>query len=203
MNWEKEIIDIISKIGNKFQPNELAYLALTSKIENPLRDKIAFEFHKRHSEKYIISREWTDKSKTKKRTDLAILDINGKIECIIEFKAHSDMKGIAQWGREMKKDIKKSLLIENVKEIYFILFGNFIKALPKNQKLDCSIKYYSGLKKAIRKGFSKKDMINKWDNSLKKNNIQSSDYKLIEIDAGKFYDVDVKIITFIHGPFKK
>jgi len=203
MNWKKEIIDIVSEIENAFSSDELAFLSLTSKIENPLRDKIAYEFHKRHYNKYIIAREWTDKSKTKKRTDLAILNIKGEIECIIEFKAHSDMKGIAQWGKEMKKDIEKSLLIENVKEVYFILFGNFIKALPENKNLDNSIKYYNGLNKAISRGFSKDNMIEKWENSLKKNNIQPDNYELKEINAGKYYDIDVKINTFIHGPFKK
>lgn len=45
---------IISSIADKYEPNELAFLALTSKIENPLRDKIAFALYKEFGNRKIV-----------------------------------------------------------------------------------------------------------------------------------------------------
>ena len=67
MNIEKELKQALLNIDKLFGKNELAYLALTSKIENPIRDKIAVYLNNKLYEKDIlIAREW-------KRTDIAAI----------------------------------------------------------------------------------------------------------------------------------
>jgi len=61
----------------KFQPDELAYLALTSKPEHHVRDRLAWELHKAGD---VAAREW-------KRTDLAVFDKEHKPIALIEAKA--------------------------------------------------------------------------------------------------------------------
>lgn len=203
MNWKDEIVSVISKTHAAINEDELAFLALTSKIENPLRDKIAFEFYKRLKDNKIVCREYSDKEYKIRRADLAILSSNGEPECIIEFKAHSDLKDIGQWGIEMRKDIVKSQNTSSEAEIFFVFFVNYMTELPSEPKaVDKAIKYYKSLKQAISSSWDEEKLINEWKNSLKKNNLNSN-YELIDIEAGKYYSSSIKIKIFIHGPFKE
>ncbi|MFJ1598605.1 hypothetical protein [Streptomyces sp. NPDC088261] len=62
----------LHKAGESFAPNELAYLALTSKPEHPLRDRMAWVLHT-GLPGCIAAREWSPHG-DRARTDLAILD---------------------------------------------------------------------------------------------------------------------------------
>ena len=39
---EEAIIDSLENLADTFEESELAYLSLTSKVEGPIRDKLAF-----------------------------------------------------------------------------------------------------------------------------------------------------------------
>ena len=79
-----KLIDSLHDLTGEFQPNELAYLALTSKIEGPLRDRWAYSLHQALSPEHVVAREWTGPSG--KRADLAIV-AHGSAHAIIELKA--------------------------------------------------------------------------------------------------------------------
>jgi len=200
-NWKNEINTIIKDFGKTFDENELAYLAITSKIEIPLRDNIAFHLQNNHSNK-IVCREWTS-PETRKRADIAIMNINGEVECIIEFKAHSDMFDVTQWASEknMGNDIKKSLLISNNPEVYFVLFINYITQLPTLPHHNNIIKYKGSIQRAIKLGYNRDTIIGEWDEALGNNGFEKK-YEKVEIDGGSYYDSDVFVISLIHGPFK-
>ena len=71
----------LSLLGKEFAPNELAYLALTMKVEGPFRDRLAFLLHQTYeSGGFVVAREWN-------RIDLAVLSSNGSPICLIELKA--------------------------------------------------------------------------------------------------------------------
>lgn len=74
--------ECLEQAGRSFAENELAYLSLTSKVENPIRDRVAWALQCRIGPELIVSREW-------KRCDLAILqasDTNSPL-AVVEFKA--------------------------------------------------------------------------------------------------------------------
>ena len=92
MNIEKELKQALLNIDKLFGKNELAYLALTSKIENPIRDKIAVYLNNKLYEKDIlIAREW-------KRTDIAAIK-NGVAVSLIEIKAMYTFDAIRSFNR--------------------------------------------------------------------------------------------------------
>lgn len=72
-----KLIGNLHDLAGEFQCNEIAYLALTTKIEGPLRDRWAYSLHKALSpHDYVIAREWPGlKTQCLKRrhADLAIL----------------------------------------------------------------------------------------------------------------------------------
>lgn len=198
----KEIIELINKDRQLYQENELAYLTITSKIENPLRDKIAFELQKK-LEKKVVCREWTNNGLTKKKADLAILDNKANPECIIEFKAHSGITGIGQWAAQLIKDIEKNQSLYKDTTLIFVLFANFMDKLPKKESFDFnhSIKYSKSISKAIKRAYTKEEQINDWHQSLTRKKIESKE-SFVEIYAGQYQGENIYINTFIHEDIK-
>lgn len=202
--YESIITDIIRNIGNEYDENELAYLCLTSKVENPLRDKIAFQLHKQLSEKKLVCREWTNKRAQKNKSDIAILDINDdNVECIIEFKAHSSIQGISEWLKEMEEDISKAKEVSsNNTEIFFVLFVNNLERMPEGKHFEHSVKYHGNLQKGIKK--SSKDLADKWKLTIEtKGKLNYKPPVEIEISVGEYYLAKTAITCFIHGPYYK
>ena len=63
----KTIKDSLRETKKEFGKDELAFLALTTKVELPLRDRWAYVlFNKVFKNRFFVSREW-------KRTDIAII----------------------------------------------------------------------------------------------------------------------------------
>jgi hypothetical protein len=80
---DKEICSALDEIGKAFEENELAYLAATSKIEFPFRDRLAFLLHKRYESKgCLVAREFKNP-----RIDMAVLNPGGQPICLIQLKA--------------------------------------------------------------------------------------------------------------------
>lgn len=69
-------------LGQEFRHNELAYLALTSKVELPIRDRLAYLLHRRFESKcnVEIAREW-------KNFDLAVISGGNVPLLLLEIKA--------------------------------------------------------------------------------------------------------------------
>lgn len=85
----------LEKIDNNFQEDELAYLALTRKIEPPIRNKLSFRLHQLlHPQNLLVSREW-------EHLDIVVLK-NRKPRAIIEIKAMFTFD-----ATDVKKDRKK------------------------------------------------------------------------------------------------
>lgn len=78
---ETALREALSTVEDAFAANELAYLAATSKVEHPFRDRLAFLLHQRLEPAGImVAREW-------QRIDLALLRADGVPRCLVELKA--------------------------------------------------------------------------------------------------------------------
>ncbi|MGW0882552.1 hypothetical protein [Streptomyces sp. NPDC002671] len=50
----------LQSAGQSFEDGELAYLALTSQVENPVRDRVAYQLHRLLAGTRLdVGREWT------------------------------------------------------------------------------------------------------------------------------------------------
>jgi hypothetical protein len=209
MTFKFDIENIISNIASNFQVNELAYLALTSKIELPLRDRIAFELHKKFSDTHLICREWKSKeSKSSKRVDIAIVDkSNFKPVCLIELKAQSVVRYEKEFTRHLINDLIKIRDIsqnDNV-ELYYIYFNNVINCEQVFEEIyQYSVKYLTHLNKSIstKKG-STRFSIENWNKHLFLVQLNKEKSKHISLKAGQYYNRNISIETFIFGPVKK
>lgn len=207
MNLSLDLTKILENTDKLFNTDELAYLAITSKIENPLRDKIAYQLHNEIGENYLVCREW--KGKNKDRTDIAILDSQtNNLKCLIEIKAHSVPKYEYEYQKLMKSDLLK--MCENATEdteLYYIFFNNhFDEKIILDEIYSPSIKYFKALNKVLstKSKFTIADIIdNAWLKYLSGLFLSIEKYKKIEIKAGAYYNRPISIIAFVYGPLYK
>jgi hypothetical protein len=97
----------LAGLGERFATNELAYLALTSKPEHAVRDRLAFALHEKLAPDTLVAREWF-------RTDLAILRrpaepvLLVELKSIYSFDAATARYDISTWTSRMEDDEAKA-----------------------------------------------------------------------------------------------
>ncbi|RUO22604.1 hypothetical protein CWE08_05370 [Aliidiomarina iranensis] len=143
------IIGSLESLEQEFQSDELAYLALTTKIELPFRDRWAFSLYRTLKETYAVSREW-------KRTDMAILngqspEVLIELKAMYSFDAVLDKFKISRFADAMTSDAKKArLLAEAETEIYTVLLSTHPEG-PFPPEMAHIVKYVSGINKAVNR----------------------------------------------------
>ncbi|MFZ4434796.1 MAG: hypothetical protein ACOYOQ_16520 [Microthrixaceae bacterium] len=80
-------------LGSAPGGDELAYLAATSKAEGPVRDRLAWELHRRLGDGYRVAREW-------RRADLAVLTAGGDLVAQVELKVLASFTALSDPERE-------------------------------------------------------------------------------------------------------
>ena len=140
----------LASLSEAFLPDELAYLALTQKIEHAIRDKLAFKLHQAFAEKtgLLVCREWN-------RTDIAIIE-DDHPRLLLEAKAiytFDIIKSGAQhsYPGQLERDIEKAqrwvdATAPNVPEILALLLATHLHD-PPGQEYRQAIKYFGGVTK--------------------------------------------------------
>ncbi len=150
-NIENILIQSLEQVVDEFGKDELAFLALTTKIELPLRDRLAYVLYKKlKTEGLIVSREW-------RRVDLAILGETAPQEVLIELKAMYTFDAVNERGYYKKcidylfEDIKNaSELVGKSEDIYGILLVTHpMQIIPF--KFERIIKYMPGINGALKR----------------------------------------------------
>ena len=146
---EELIQESLTSVDREFRPNELAYLALTTKIENPLRDRWAFMLHQNANASLTVAREWL-------RTDIAVLE--GEVpKALIELKAMYtfdaalDQENISGFCDAMEKDREKARsLSTSESDIYTVLLATHPhSAVTKAHER--VVKYHQGINRALKR----------------------------------------------------
>ena len=141
------LFETLKSLENSFEQNELAFLAATSKVECPIRDKWAYMLWQNLPAHYHVAREW-------KRTDLAILN-NSTPEVLIELKAMYTLDainkpiGINGYIEQMNNDaVKAKLLAVNNSAVYTVLLATHPKQ-PYPYELEGVLKYLKQVNKCF------------------------------------------------------
>jgi hypothetical protein len=207
MSFHSSIVHILTNVHQCFQPNELAYLAVTSKVENPLRDQIAFALHARFNDQYLVHREWKDPNN--KKADIAITDTDNKVQCLIECKAHSAPtyeKGYSQLAlRDLQKMYNSS---DESTELYFLFFLNHVhSAQPILDRFQYAIKYWKLLNNALQKFDFTADMTEHiaghWSQHMKDIGLNAQKSRSFRIKGGAYYNMKVYVHAHLYGPVKR
>lgn len=122
---------LLVNICDGFEENELAYLSAQGKNELQIRDKIAWQLHKKitnnFGNQYVVRREWAPIGHGREKVDLAILGMDdsltsvANIIALIEFKAQSIARKEKWYIDEFKHDIKKMRdIAQKDTDLYFV-----------------------------------------------------------------------------------
>lgn len=143
----------LGTLEGEFQHDELGYLALTTKIELPLRDRWAFSLHKTLGPKgYCIAREWNAGSRS--RIDLAILKrqvpmVLVELKAMYTFDAVSDKCRHVDFVGKLSTDIERASQVGGDPQVYGVLL-----AAHPEKEIDGSyhgiVKYPDPINRAIR-----------------------------------------------------
>jgi hypothetical protein len=198
---DKLLIDCLQAIEKEsFKINELAYLALTSKIENPIRDRWAFQLHNSVGNGLTVAREW---KREKKRIDIAILNMACP-KVLIELTAMYtfDLVNKPQYTnkciKKLEEDEEKARkLSSSDTEIYTVLLATHPKSSISIDLLNCLKKYSSGINRAFKRFGSPGDIKNR---SLDIVEEKLSNKNVISINTllgGSAFGIEVEVLYWI------
>jgi hypothetical protein len=147
-NPDEEICSALNEIGKAFEENELAYLAVTSKIEHPFRDRLSFLLHRRYeAEGYFVAREW-------KRIDMAVLNHEGQPVCLIELKAMYTFDALTKpmyFASLLSNDeIKARRSASANTAVYSLLLATHVSD-HFDRRYEGIVKYLPGIRKALNR----------------------------------------------------
>jgi len=147
VEWIHRVAAALDRAVQDFDPDELAFLALTGKIELTLRDRLAWETQGSWpSPPAFTAREW-------KKTDLAVIE-NGQPIVLLEAKALYSFDAanpvtLAKYESYTHDDIAKARkLAVPETQIMVAVFMTHVAA-PVPDHLDKIVKYRFGINKAL------------------------------------------------------
>jgi hypothetical protein len=195
----------IGTAGHSFADGELAFLALTSKVERPLLDRISYQLHVALQPLgLMVAREYPAAAGI--RCDVAVLR-EGRIAAAIEAKAMYTADGTRQNGlcRQypdlLETDLRRysSVKIEGLKVYSLLLATHLLAAPPSN--LRQVIKYSPMLNQAFKSHTTANTIRDIAEQGLG---------KLLRLDlrkaagtlkAGHAFGIEVELLWWLYGPF--
>lgn len=192
-----DLTQSIEQLPNCFDENELAYFALTSKVEQPIRDKLAFHLFNKLKLNQTILREW-------KRVDIAALSDNGEAEALIELTAtqtcdlalkpelaYKLLEKVASEEAKLKK------FCSNTTKCFTVLLATHIH----NSIPDCYtkfVKYHDSIARAFDKIYYPEKMKSMAQNAIAKAFIKRELLSNGEIFAGNVLETNVSILYWVY-----
>ena len=141
------LVQALRGASESFAEDELAYLALTSKLENPLRDRMAWALQSTLAGR-LVAREWH-------RCDLAVLEADGTPAALVEAKAMYSFDGVSSekmgaYRGWMVSDIAKAdrLASGSAAEVYALLFVTHVEGRLNPDVPDGVVKYRRAIERA-------------------------------------------------------
>ena len=201
-SWAELVAANLRTLGDDFRPNELAYLALTSKIEFPIRDRLAFRLRQRIAEtsNLAVAREWK-----RKRFDLAVVTDRSEAQLLLEAKAmysfdlftssiNKFVLACSDDQRKLQEYCAKSQTSPTLLTLALVTHPHRPEAIPLYW--DGVVKYFEGIRRISDKSISDvKRAI--------RQHFQLPDFPLLasgEIDGGFAFGTEVSVVYALFGP---
>jgi hypothetical protein len=188
-------------LSGAFARNELAYLATTSKVELPTRDRLAWLLHVALGDDFVVSREW-------RRADLAVL-AKDAVVAQIEAKAlytfdilkevQDDWPPTGFIGR-LQRDADKMAALAQSDRWLLSLITDIRGPIPRHLGRHV-VKYASGISKATRnhgeelRATAHQAWATKLDEVFGGGRTTS-----LQIEGGSVWGLEVSVDLFLTGP---
>ena len=200
--WLATLAEHLGGLQDGFQPNELAYLALTQKVEHTIRDALAFSLYRELGDtRGFVCREWT-------RFDLAVAS-RGLPSLLLEAKAvytFDICKPGAQhdYPAAIEADIAKAIACLRTygerarqSEAFALLLATHPYGAPDNRYND-TVKYLSGVRSGVIRGVTVEDAHREVIRRMSNPPIAAHGV----IEGGEAFGVKVGVAYWLLGPYR-
>lgn len=209
------LLKLLEELPAHFGPDELAYLGATSRIEVPVRDKVAYLLHRQLGAQYVVSREWR-RFDFPGRCDVTLLDKAGANtpKAIVQFKANANPTDMGVYILEMQSDL---IRLRDVAKTDTELFHIVIVAVPNVTAATLADKTppaaagpmalmqnWAQMFQQMNTNFAGlyMDAINRWqDYAFITLGLDSAKVNTLLIPGGTYYQTSLQYMLFINGPF--
>ncbi len=205
MELAKRLIASIGAAGESFAPSELAFLALTSKVERPLLDRVSYQLHRVLSlEGFAVARECPVGGGV--RADVAVLR-NGELQVALEAKAMYTADCTRRGGLDrqypdlLDADLRRygALTVGGLK-VYSLLLGTHLLSAPP-RTLKRVIKYSNMIGQAFKAHTSAEEI-----RAVAEKNLAAFVRPEVRIaggaiKAGTAFELEVEVMWWLYGPF--
>jgi hypothetical protein len=189
--------DALETLGGAFAENELAYLTVTSKVEGPVRDRLAWLLQTALGPGYVVAREYH-------RADLAVLTPDGTLLTQLEAKVLCTFNALKDADRErylgyLAKDAEKMMKLPLSERFLLSIMFDVRGDIPSEPKR--VVKYATDIRRSAKQnpdGGVREKAQKEWRKGLTTK--FGSETELIEIDAGTIWGLDVSVDCFLTGP---
>jgi hypothetical protein len=200
------IVEQIADVVRSFAPDELAYLALTSKIERPFLDRLAFAISSVVKDPgWFVAREWRLPHRNE-RVDIAIL--NGTCaDTVVEGKAmvtfDATRRGLKQseFPRFLQADLDRFAILESFDSQVFLLLLATHPLDPIPAAVRTVFKYSQGINRALEKYGSASRVREVCDSNIRRHLVPGLPITDGCVHGGIAYDVRVELLWWLIGPF--
>jgi hypothetical protein len=188
----------LSAVAASFARNELAYLALTSKAELPIRDRLAWRLQEALGEAYVVSREWRRADIAVLRRDVPLLQIEAK--AMYAFDVLSTTSRAKYLAKLTSDGLKMAALAPN-SAAYLLALITYVDGPTATHLRKHVVKYSGGIRAAIAKEGSPAAVMARarslWEADLER---FTSPFVRLALDGGVMWEMHVEIDAFVIGP---
>ena len=195
-NVHRAVSESLSGIGSSFQPDELAFLAATSKVELPIRDRLAWNLQRTLGEEFTVAREW-------RRADLAVLADDGVVaqleaKALYSFNVLQSANRMAYLDRLIADAAKMAALAASDRYLLSMLVD--VRGEIRPDLNSHVVKYSAGIAAGIK---ASGDTVRAAASDLWLSELAGTfDSPTVElqVEAGRVWDLEVSVDLFLTGP---
>jgi hypothetical protein len=193
---DKDLPEILLGIGKHFRENELAYLAVTSKIERPFQNNLAYLLHQTYGPReFIVSREWHS-------VDIAILRKDFSPLCLIELTSmyvfdSKDGGYLKNAADKMKKDEVKA--VKRGREqtyVYSLLLATNVNG-PVGKEFGGVVKYLADINSSLLEYGDVAALLRYAENKIRSEFHEREVIAEGKVNGGHVFGVDVSVLYWL------
>jgi hypothetical protein len=186
----------LSSVRTTFAANELAYLALTSKVELPIRDRLAWRLQEAIGQSLVVSREWRRADLAVLRHDTPLVQIEAK--AMYAFDVLSKVNRAKYVSRLLADGSKMALLAPESHAFLLALITHVEGDVPLHLRKHV-VKYSAGIVAAIAKhsDATTSKARDAWQNEL---DHLGSPWSRFTFDGGEQWGLRVEVDAYLVGP---
>lgn len=188
-------------LEGEFRRNELGYLALTTKVEQPIRDRWAFSLHKMLApQRCCVAREW--KAGGGNRVDLAILQdevpvVLVELKAMYTFDAAKSERGRMKLIDKLFDDVRRRRRhVAGRADVYGVLLATHPGRKVAGEHRGV-VKYDKGINRSIRKHGGADVVRSRAIDAVERTLVGRGKISSGELRGGHAFGVDVSVLWWL------